>query len=337
MPTLLNNFTAETTADGYMLIKGVEISVIELEQFNSQAITEEIAKDFVATFKLRQQKGKVGAFVRLNHKGPGIGRMVDLYIDGPYLKADLLITSRSAMAAIERGDLTERSIEYYLEPNMLTAVALLSGAMGADSEEFRDLTVTIDETKEFGLAPHDNGLLTKYLVGTKQQKDQPMALSKEDLEAIGNLVDSKIAARFSKDPLDIESEVREAGEKAISAERQELQKQKRELTVKGHVDALLRQRVPYTRGQLVKMFEKFGDNFMAMEVEYKRLAQQTTEDASLEVEKEFGGDVDLQAEFKEYRENNPESKMSFSRFADVVNRKPVAREGRQVIQLPNVE
>lgn len=276
-PTPLKNYKGKMTENG-LLVKGVELSVIEVEKFGPTAITQKEAEQFVAGFKLRQAKQKVGAFVRLNHGGPGIGKITDLYVDGPFIKGDLLITNPKAIKKIEAGDLTERSIEW--AKGMFTAVALLDGGMGVDSEEFRDFTVDIE--KEFGLSAAP---LTKQF---KQEKE--VALTPEDIEMIKGLIADALESQDTPAPAveseDVEEEVQVAVEKAMSEHRKALEETKAKHEVDTYVMALSTDDMIYTPNQLRKMFNAKSTEEGREEL-FKRLKLMTKEDIKVEIERDF--------------------------------------------------
>jgi hypothetical protein len=153
-PSIIGNYKAEATPHG-LLVRDVELSGEtsrdERPDFESD-LTVKTFQSFLDNYTARKRAGKVGAFVTLgvggHGKEPGVGRIENLRVVGKELVGDLLITNPEVQKALERGELTERSIVFSLGKNpMLKGVTLLSGEFGQDSVGWKDLT--IDYAKEF--------------------------------------------------------------------------------------------------------------------------------------------------------------------------------------------
>lgn len=314
----IGNYKAVQTEMG-LLIKAVELSVIELMKASDTDVLEEHAERLVATFKLRQLKNKVGAFVRLNHGGPGIGQILDLSIseDKNFLIGDLLITNPDAFEMVKRGELTERSITF--DDNRLFDVSLLSGGEGVDSEEFNDLTVDIE--KEFGKIEGEL-LIKKFPTSNiiqQNQRNNTMALTQEDIQALAEAmkpaIKEAVKAEIDKSaPVeDIENQVEEQASKLIEDDKKVLAEMKRQQTIRGYVDALVRGGNHLNSVSLTKMFEALGDNYKAMEIEYKRLSEKAHQDIKLEIEQEWEApsfDEELKVEYKNYKARTPDTTVS---------------------------
>lgn len=333
---ILGNYAAERTADG-LLIKNVEISRETTRKQRPDFLRDldvGVFEQFIKHYDRRVAQGKVGAFVLLNHEGPGIGRIINLRIENKQLVGDLLITNEKAIEAIEKGELTERSIEWGWSTTdaKLKGVALLSGAFGQDSEGWRDLTVDYTAamiTKEFedfssfqvktvALAHTLNTEKTEKVKTIKKEKN--MSLTPEDLKAIGDLfdskfdskIDAKLDQRLGKAELDADPVNTNKVDEAL----QRIQKRERDITITGYVENLARKGYS-NKAHLRKSFEKFGDNLMAMEVEFKRLMEKADEDVKLEMEEQYEKpslDAELSEQFKAFKENYPDLKITESEF-----------------------
>ena len=311
----IGNYKATQVEQG-LLINDVELSVIEAAQTGPLDVTIEHAERLVATFKLRQLKRKVGAFVRLNHGGPGIGQILDLRIsdDKNFLVGDLLVSNPDAFEMVKRGELTERSITF--DKNRLFDISLLSGSEGQDSEEFDDLTVDIE--KEFGKIEGELLVKKSNINSTSIHKEPDMALSKEDIlalaEALKPTITAAVQAEIEKSaPVSDEAAVEAQAAKLIEGDRAQLAELKRKQTVKGYVDSLVRGGNHLNSFSLSKIFEALGDNYKAMEIEYKRLSEKKYEDIKLEVEKEWETptfEQELAVEYKNYKAHSPNSTVS---------------------------
>lgn len=321
MNELILNFKGVLTKEG-LLIENVPISVIEQFRQGPKSITKEDANHFISSFYLRKQKGKVGAFVRLNHGGPGIGRIVELKIDGPFLSGDLLITDKKAQELIDQGDLTERSIEWFTNttPPLLMSVALLSGHFGQDSEEFADLTVDI--AKDFGIENPQivTRLYEQPVSGAKlkseTKKESKMAFTPEDIKMLVEALKPTIKELVSENKVEAEP----VNEKQIKTKLEELHKKELSITINGYVDALVRKGGYANSDNLRKNFAKFGDNIQAMEVEYKRLMEKAEEDVQVEMEREYEApklEDDLKASYKTFKQNYPKSDTSEAQFVSI--------------------
>lgn len=336
--TQIGNYKAIKTGQGH-LIQSVELTVIEPTKRGNLDILIGQAEMFVATFKLRVLKNKVGSFVRLNHGGPGIGRITDLFIseDQKFLMGDLLITNPEAFEMVKRGELTERSITF--DANMLFDIALLSGQQGQDSEEFPDLTVSIE--KEFGKIEGEL-LLKKAPVAkiSQQYKESEMELTPENIKALAEALKPlikeavKAEVEISSPEVDMEDQIREQAAKLVAGDTANNAEIKRRLTVKGYVDALVKGGNHRNSVTLKKMFDSLDDNYVAMEIQYKRLNEKTEADVKLEVEEEWSTpsfEDELKAEYKAYAKRTPSTTVTEEDYISLAKGEMKADFGDKII------
>ncbi|MCZ7608506.1 MAG: hypothetical protein M5U25_21175 [Planctomycetota bacterium] len=336
MLTVLGNYKAERTVENFLLIHDVEISKETSKKDRPDFVRDldvGTFNQFIKHYDRRVQQGKVGAFVLLEHEGPGVGRILNLRVENKQLVADLLVTNEDVIGMIERGELTERSIEWGWNEKdaRLKGVALLAGKFGQDSEGWPDLTVTYTkESIEADFAAENFSefsckslAFTSTLAGvhaTHLQKESDMALTPEDIKAltdglkpvIEQIVDAKMqtVAKASDEPVNT---------KKVDEALSRIQKKERDLTIKGFVDTLARKGYS-NKKHLTATFEKFGDNLQAMEVEYKRLMEKADEDVKLEMEETYEQptlDDELSTSYKEFCAAYPEAKVSEREFKAV--------------------
>lgn len=335
MPTdelVLGNYHAERVKEG-LLIRNVELSK---ETFKSDRpdflrdLDVEVFKTFMRHYDERVAAGKVGAFVLLNHEGPGVGRILNLRIEEKELVGDLLITNEEVITSIEKGELTERSIEWGWSKTdaLLKGVALLSGDFGQDSIGWKDLTVKYTKeliNEDFHFDPvfkMQTGCINATLSVSNPVKEEKMTLTPEDLKAIGEMLDSKIESKLAaaKEPAaDIEAEVEAAAKKLAGNRDEEIVAMKRKFKIDTYVHTLTGKDVPYTERQLRQMFEsKKTDE--GMEEMFKRLSKASEEDIKMEIERDYEApklEDELRTEYKNYVARNPKSALTEQEYIDV--------------------
>jgi len=324
MPELITaNYKAEKTAEG-LLIKNVELSKETTQEQRPdflRDLTVDTFEQFLVHYNRRVEAGKVGAFVLLNHGGPGVGRILNLHISGKELVADILITNPDVIRMVEAGELTERSIEWGWseEDAQLKGISLLSGDFGQDSEGWADLTVDVTKEQleeEFSFKTLSMKYKYSPIKGTTH-KESKMALSPEDLEQIAGMIAEAMSAKI-EDPEEIDEEDDPINEEKLKAALAEVAKQKIDITVDGYVRNLVSK--GYTNEKHLKAsFAKFGDNTMAMGVEYTRLMEKANDDISLEMEKTYEApklEDQLKIEHKAYCDKH-DSKIDFDTFSTI--------------------
>lgn len=347
---IMGNYNATRVKEG-LLIKNVELSKETPKDVRPDLLRDLDVSAFEqmkANFDARVAAGKVGSFILLGHEGPGVGRIIDLRIENKELVGDLLVTNDEVIAMIERGELTERSIEWgwSMKDARLKGIALLSGTFGQDSVGWPDLTVTYTEEfiqKEFQdfteLAFKTESVqLTLTSVSKSSAKEEHMPLSKEDLEAIGNLLDNKIDAKL-EEKMEAKSALEPVNTAKVDEALKRIQKKEREITVTGYVETLARKGYS-NKKHLRASFEKFGDNVEAMEVEFKRLMDKADEDVKLEMEDVYEKpslDSELEEDYKSFKENYPKVEISLNEFKSVCKGEFRAKEeymhGKAVIEV----
>ena len=333
---IMGHYTAEKVAEG-LLIHDVELSK-ETTKAERPDFLRNLDVDVFATFKQhydeRVAAGKVGAFVLLDHEGPGVGRILNLRIMEKELVGDLLVTNKDVIGMIERGELTERSIEWGWSKTdaLLKGVALLPGAFGQDSIGWPDLTVKFTKEwldTEFQIDPifkMQTGCVLDTLASDTVPKEDHMPLSKEDLEAIGNVVDARIEAKLAartESTGDIEADVEKAAAKLTGERDEEIVAMKRKFKIDTYVQTLSGKDVPYTERQLRVMFEKKKTD-EGMEEMFKRLSKMSEEDVKMEIERDYETpklEDELKVEYKNYVTRNPKSTLTEQDYIDVVTMK----------------
>lgn len=337
MPTeeiVMGNYKAERVKEG-LLIYDVELSKETFKRDRPDFLRDldtEVFETFKRHYDERVAAGKVGAFVLLNHEGPGVGRILNLRIEEKELVGDLLITNEEVIKSIEKGELTERSIEWGWSKTdaLLKGVALLSGDFGQDSIGWKDLTVKYTKeliNEDFHFDPvfkMQTGCINATLTVSNPVKEEKMTLTPEDLKALGDLIDSKIESKLAAAPAkqpaaDIEAEVEAAAKKMASIRDDEIVAMKRKFKIDTYVHTLSGKDVPYTERQLRTMFEsKKTDE--GMEEMFKRLSKMSEEDVKMEIERDYEApklEDELRTEYKNYKARNPQSAVTEQEYIDV--------------------
>lgn len=338
---ILANYKAETVSEG-LLIHDVELSRETTKETRPDFIrdlTVDTFKQFLTHYNRRVEAGKVGAFVLLNHGGPGVGRILNLRIAGKELIADILVTHPDVIRKIEAGELTERSIEWGWseEDAQLKGIALLSGDFGQDSEGWADLTVDVTK-EELALEFEDATISMKYQQGPTKvtnTKESKMALSPEDLEQIASMIAEAMSTKV-EDPAIEDEDDDPINEEKLAKALKEVAKQKLDITVDGYVRNLVSKGYTNTK-HLKASFAKFGDNEMAMGVEYTRLMEKANEDITLEMEKSYEApklEDTLKAEHTAYCAKH-DSKIDFDTFSTICQGKNKADLTGKVINSIN--
>lgn len=121
-----------------------------------------------------------------------------------------------------------------------------------------------------------------------------MDLTPEQIQAIAEAVAKVSTPAPVADPVN---------EKAINEALAKLAKKELDITVDGYVRNLI-SRGGYSGSGLKERFEAFGDNTMAMGIEYKRLMEKSNEDVKLEMEAEYEApslDAELKTEWENFK------------------------------------
>lgn len=348
---ILANYKAEKVSEG-LLIKSVELSRETTKETRPDFLRDlntDTFKQFLVHYNRRVAAGKVGAFVLLDHGGPGVGRILNLRISGKELIADILITTPEVIRKVEAGELTERSIEWGWSEDdaQLKGIALLSGDFGQDSEGWADLTVDVTKAqleKEFKL----DTLSMKYKVPTMvtNTKESKMALSPEDLEQIASMIAEAMASKIEDPEIDedelkeedisTEDDVQEAAEKMVAGFKSKMESMQRDTTINAYVINLASKDAPYSQKQLTKMF-KAKKTAEGMEELFKRLSAMKSGDVQLEIETEWEGpsmDKTLKAEHKNYcaKYNSTIDFDTFSTISQGKNRVDLSNKSINVIK-----
>ncbi len=329
------NYPATRVAEG-LLITGVELSRETTRKQRPdflRDLTVDVFKTFIKRYNNRIAAGKVGAFVLLNHAGPCVGRILNLRIEDKQLVGDLLITNEEVIASLDRGELTERSIEWAWSATdaKLHGVALLSGKFGQDSECWPDLTIDAGQsafykeladfsgfqvkTLRSGLTFH--GVKSDDFVQEIDAKENSMPLSPEDMKLLADNVAQMLRPMFEQ--LSQKSDASEGdpvNTDKVNEALARVEKREREITIGGYVETLVRKGYS-NRSHLRKSLEKFGDNLQAMEVEFKRLLEKADEDVKLEMERTYEApslDAELAEQYRSFKEAYPQLKITEAEF-----------------------
>lgn len=317
--TTIVKYNAVRTADG-LLVKDV-IMAVTGKPSGKPELTTEMFDGFVSNFTKRLDRGSIGAYVLLDHDGPRVGRIVSLTHVGDELLGDLLITEESIANRVEEADLSDISISFFPGDMILVDVSLLDNAFGALSDEIPPFLVDVQQ--EFGLSadtkveykyqavivPSDKGTSDKAGSTKQNSKDIIMDLTPEQLQ---KMIEDAVAKATTPAPV-----ADPVNEKAIAEALAKLAKKDLDITVDGYVRNLVRG--GYALAGLKESFEKFGTNTMAMEVEYKRLMEKSTDEVKLEMEAEYEApklDDELKTGWEDYKEMY-KSDMSFATFCEL--------------------
>lgn len=352
---VLGNYKARRVSEG-IIINNVELSRETKKTDRPDFLRDLDVATFaqiITNFNRRIDQQKVGAFVLLNHEGPGVGRILELRIENKQLIGDLLITNEEVIKSIESGELTERSLEWQWNADdaQLKGIALLSGDFGQDSEGWKDLTVTYTKQqidKEFEISTSFKVQSSEYHCTLKHKEEAIMALSEEDMNMIKSMIKEAVGAMGAKaededvlpeeekaeDEVTIEEEVKAAAKKLVGDQTKEIAAMKRNFTIDTYVHALGADDAPYSDRQLRTMFKakKTGEG---MEELFKRLKAATHEDVKLEIERDYETpklEDELKSEYKSYKERNPSTTVSEFDYIELATGKRKANlQGKSVI------
>lgn len=361
MPTLvLGNYNATKSAEG-LLIKNVELSRETTKAERPDFLRDlnvDTFKQFLVHYNRRVEQGKVGAFILLGHQGDGVGRILNARIEGKQLVGDLLVTNPEVIGMVERGELTERSIEWGWNKTdaNLVGVALLSGQIGQDSEGWPDLTVDvaknevrkdfeISEDYEFKSVDYSD-TLSQSSKQNKSEKEEIMPLTEEDMATIAKMIADAVGAKMedekpdeeekADDEEDLESEVEKAAERKITALKAETEKRERKTKITTYVQTLRNNGSYYSDGQLKHMFEKKKTD-EGMEELFKRLSVTSEADAKLDIESDNfpkSKDEEYKAEYKAYKASHPDTTVTEQDFLDMAygtNKADLSGKKRQAV------
>lgn len=131
------------------------------------SLTREDFQKFKQTFDRRVSREFIGAFVRLGHNGPRIGKIVGLN-DGDELRGDLLLENADVASKVEAGDITDLSITFARQAGALVDVSLLEDTFGQLHEKLPPFKV--DVRKEFEIEP--DALVALSLSEPEQNMDK---------------------------------------------------------------------------------------------------------------------------------------------------------------------
>lgn len=315
----LTTYKATRTVDG-LLVEGV-IMAVTGKPSGRPEVTSEMLAGFVVNFDKRMSRGSIGAYVLLDHGGPRVGRIVALSVQGNQLLGDLLITEAEVADRVEESDLTDISISFFPEDQVLVDVSLLDNGFGVLADSIPPLLVDVQQ--DFGL-PADKIVQYKYAAPTQttdsntgNTKELTMELTPEQLEEmIAKAVEKRLASTPAADE--------PVNEKSVKDALAKLAKKEIDITVDGYVRNLV-SRGGYSGAGLKARFAAFGENTTAMEVEYKRLMEKSNDDVKLEMETEYEApklDDELKVEWEDYKARSG-STMDFALFCQLAK-----REGR---------
>jgi hypothetical protein len=136
-----------------LLVRDVVIAVTG-DTGRGYDLTPEHFEKFVSSFEARVTRGHVGAFVRLGHSGPRIGRIQALRAGSGELRGDLLFESAFDKAGevrslIEAGAITDLSITFARDAGVLIDVSLLDATFGQLHDRLPPFV--LDTKSEFGV------------------------------------------------------------------------------------------------------------------------------------------------------------------------------------------
>lgn len=208
--------------DGSILVLDVEVMgvVAPGERADpADSVSREELPEFLA--KTHEIEAKLGRqmLYQLNHNdfktgkpGKVLGRVIDKYVDGDWIRGNILVTNPSAVAAMKRGELPTRSPEYARRGphrGYMWALACPDALPGHFDDRLPELTLEkspLTYAMDAGILSAEDQLATCALEGAAALKLEPeanMPLTKEDLEAIGGVVDARVDAKLKAvvDPL----------------------------------------------------------------------------------------------------------------------------------------
>lgn len=206
------------------------------------SLTRDDFKKFAGTFQRRSERGHIGAFMRLGHDGPRIGKIVALSPRDGELIGDLLLEKQydpeSKLAArIEADSISDLSVTFAHKAGALVDVSLLEDTFGQLHEKLPPFKV--DVKTEFEIEPSELTALS-FKKESEMTKEEMAALLDAKLAPVierltkletGDKVDT--TARLSADP-----EVDAAVAAARSGDLVELKKLRRGLMVDGYLTQL---------------------------------------------------------------------------------------------------
>lgn len=158
-------YATEKTEHG-LLVRGVVLAVTG-DTGRGFSLAREDFQKFKQTFDRRVSREFIGAFVRLGHSGPRIGKIVALE-GGDELRGDLLIENADVAARIEADAITDLSITFARQAGALVDVSLLEDTFGQLHEKLPPFKV--DVRKEFEIEP--DALVALSLSEPEQNMDK---------------------------------------------------------------------------------------------------------------------------------------------------------------------
>lgn len=284
-------YKTEQTDEG-MVVKDVIMALTGT--FGGDDLTVADFERFERIFEDRVARGYIGAKVLLSHGGPPVGKIIALRHDDNFLYGDLLIQSEAIQESVKKSDLTDVSITYFVGERLLD-VSLLDNTQGELSDFIPPLLVEAEvdrsktnrEVKTFKLKP---------ILCNCNKKEQTMAFSKEDLEALGGIiksaVDSAVEAKFeseeaSREVDDIERELDETANKRVENSLKQLEKAKVEYEINSYVNALTHKTGnQYGEATLRKIFNEFKTE-EGRKAKFEALMEKSDREAEISIEKHY--------------------------------------------------
>lgn len=302
--TVATKYTSRQTDDG-LLVESVVLAVEGEVRGRGVELTRKMFKDFTEHFNSRKARGYTGAFVLLNHDGPKVGKIVNLSDQEGELLADILIKDESVAARVKSADLTDISITFSPSEGILQDVSLLDNAFGQLADKIPPLVVEAEE--EFDI-PTDKLVELNYK-DLVQDKEQQMALTEEDLQAISELIDSKISAALDSGEDDgesgeeLEAQIEAEADRKLSAMKKELEEQKRKLEIDSYVAALSSKTGnTYSDTTLRKIFDGLKSE-EARKVKFESMMKSTADSVKADIEDNFSKPTVEKRLKDEYRKN----------------------------------
>lgn len=299
-------YQTQKTENGF-LIKDVVVAVAGDVKDRGITLDEKLFTRFIEYFNKRTSRGYTGAFVLLNHGGPRVGKIVKLTA-GDQLLADMLIEDEHIAEKVKNGDLTDLSITFSAKLGILKDVSLLDNDFGQLNEDIPALIV--DASEEFDVDDSDLIMLSYSELTDQRPKieEKRMALTEEDLAAIGTLIDEKIAAALDNGDAtseegegSVEEMATEIANKRLAAKDAEIEKFKREHEINSYVMALSsKTNRTYSEKTLRKIFQDIKTS-EGRKIKFDALMQQSEGSAKADIEEHYSKPTVEMALKEEYR------------------------------------
>lgn len=237
LPATAERYSATRTAEG-LLVRDVVVAVTG-ETGRGFALTEQDFANFQKTFDDRTKRGHIGAYVRLEHDGPRVGKWIAMRQSSGELRGDLLIETAfdeggKVAALIERDSITDLSITFSREHGVLTNVSLIAASFGQLHAKLPPFKV--DVQSEFGVPPG-------ALIELAFKADEELNMKPEDFQKMLDATVKPLAEKLEKFEARIDGkdkggksasltgdpEVEDAARRLVKDELDEFEKRKDEL------------------------------------------------------------------------------------------------------------